>query len=461
MTSVNKGIAALEAKKAAKKNKGAAAHAPAPAPSAHPSNRLGLIGLPKVSNPSAKTKFAATLASLKIDPKSMLKQDYIEPSFSSGSIVLDWVLGLGAIYRRGRIYSFHGPMHTGKSTMCYQTAAAWQHASGETVVIFDTEGQVDLAYLQACGLDPDLTVVFQAVTVTEIIRIATTLMDAGDCHCFILDSIARLQGQDVDLKLAKSGKLPVPQPGQLARTVGFLLNTLQPLALKSESVLLIVNQESGIIPLTQEDQNAAKYPTISKPNYTLKGGKAASYHPTVMIQTASVKAKDGTAVTGEDEWLFPLVDKEKFAARHYEYNETKIKVLKNKASAGGYREYHMFARPGQGFDDWISVRELARRYKLIDYIGSQWVVGNPQAPIATYKTKKEAVKDLVYVENMDVLVPLRVLVIEAIKAEDPRNFAYEPTAEEKYIAGESDVPPPPRVDFEDETPGTTDIDLDD
>ena len=423
--------------------------------------RLGLQG-PRATNTAAATKFMSSMAALKVDKKSVLANDYIEPCFPFGSIVLDHVLGLDGIYRRGRIYSFHGPMHTGKSTMCYQAGAAWQHFSGEGVVLFDTEGQLDLNYIWSCGMDPALTRVIQAVDADEIIRIAKKMMEDDACHFFIIDSIARLRGQDASSSAqdekaqAKGGKVKKgpPQPGVQARLVSYLLDTLQPLALKSESVIAMVNQEVAVIPQTREEMNAVKYQTISNPSYSLKGGKAAQYHPTVMVQTAKVATKDGTTVAKEDVWLYPVVNKNAFMARTYAYNKTLLKVLKNKSSAGGYREYHIWVRPGQGIDDWISVRELARRFKLIDYVGGKWVIGDPAAPLATYPNQDAAVHDLVYAENMDVLIPLRDLVINAIKGCDPRAFAYEPTLEEKYMAGETDVVPPSRVvEFEDDGDG--------
>jgi len=66
---------------------------------------------------------------------------------------------------------------------------------------------------------------------------------------------------------------------------------------------------------------------------------------------------------------------------------------------------------------------------------------------------------------MAVLVPLRVLVIEAIHKDDPRNFTYVPTDEELIAAGEKEADPnaPKKVvDFEEEeTPFGTEEEVED
>jgi len=337
----------------APKTKAAATGTPAsPMISHQPRHHLGLTSTPAPVSAS-RDRYLKLLASMK-PGAALLPTTYIEPKFYMGSIVIDHVLGLDGIYRHGRVYSFHGPQHTGKSTMCYQMAAAWQHVSGEMVTVFDLEGQLDLNYLWSCGMIPELTTVFQTCEPAEILALATNFMDDGSCHLFIIDSLGRLKyGND---KVVKAGKNKVAPPGTQARTVSNFLDTLQPYALRTESIIALVNQEVGVIPQNQAQAQEMKYATISNPGYTLKGGKAAQYHPTVMLQTAKVNAKDGTTQKGDEKWIYPLTEKDSFAARTYGWNKTMLKVMKNKASGGGYREYHIWVRPGKGIDDWASVR---------------------------------------------------------------------------------------------------------
>ena len=387
---------------------------------------------------------------------SILDNNYVERVFPSDSIVIDEVLGLRGIPAHGRMLQVHGEEHSGKSTLLYHFAGAYQRHTRRPVWIWDIEGQLKTDYLWQCGLDPDpaMTYLRQTTDVNEILRNTWLLMGNGkepaDCDYFIFDSVSCMM-PPIPEKDIIAGKALDPKVGDQARMFKRFLQILQPRARISDSCIHFVNQQSAIIPQTQKEMQAQKYATITNWNYTITGGKAARYFPSIMLMTAKGKAFEGA---GDDEkWIFPAQGEGKDkvgVGRHWDINRTQLRVLKNKVNNGGYREYHLYIRPGGGIDDWASVRELAKHYGLISTVaGKGTVIGRVEAPIATFKTQAQAIQALVVEEQMDILTRLRPLVVDAIRADDPRSFRYERTAMDKFTAGDTDVAPP-GINLEDE-----------
>ena len=423
--------------------KGKAPTASASAPHVHATATTGASGPrlaatlpPDVAAEAAKRKAAlvAKLGTIKEHPKSIIENVKVERKFSAESIVLDEVLGLHGIPANGRMLQVHGEAHTGKSTLLYHLAGAYQRQTGRPIWIWDLEQQLELNYLWQCGLDPDPTMTFvrQTTDMNEILRNTWELMGDGlhtpDCDYFIFDSVGCMNVPVSDKDIKKNEALDV-SVGQQAKIVKKFLQIIQPRAVRSDSVIHFVNQQVSIIPQTAQEQRAMKYATVTNWNYTISGGKAARYYPSIMLSTELAKAFEGA---GEDEeWLFP--QQEEGASKHgvgrnWDINKSKVRVLKNKINNGGYREHHIYIRPGGGIDDWASVRELARHYDLINAGRGGVVVGKAEAPLATFKSKAQAIQALVIEQRMDLLEPLRELTVDAIRADDPRAFHYERTA---------------------------------
>lgn len=420
----------------------------------------------KADGSEQRRKFLQALGSIKEDPTTIIANDYVERIFETGSIVLDHVLGLKGFPCHGRMIQVHGEEHSGKSTMEYCAAAAYQREFDEPVLIWDFEGQLTTEYLAQCGLnmDPAYLQIRMPDSAEDCLRVTCELLEADACRCFIFDSVGWIM-PGTDMKEIRKGKAMDYRPGEQAKAFKKFLSILIPRARKADAVLLFVNQQIGVIPATQQEQNAVKYGTITNLPYTVAGGKAARYTPSIMLETSKGKAFEGAK---EDEvWLFAPGEDKAGAGRSWDINQTKIRVLKNKVNNGGYRAYHLYIRPGGGIDDWISVRELAHHYGLFSAVkGKGFVVGRADNPIATYKVKADAIEDVVIKQNMEVLVPLRALVVECIHADDPRSFGYERTALDKFNAGDAEVeglPPDVRrgvINLEDELGvGTDDVDL--
>ena len=415
--------------------------------------------LPKRGDGGASKRKALMeiIGTLKEDPRTVIPNDFHERSFPTGYIVLDEVLGVREIPFHGRIVQVHGDEHTGKSTILYCMAAAEQQVFGNPVMIWDIEGQLSTDYLWQCGLNPDpqMTLIRQSRNPNEILRITTNLMNSGACDYFIFDSVSHILPV-TSQKEIDQGKALNFQPGEQAKYFKKFLYTLMPPALYTDSALHFVNQQSCLIPQTQKEQMAMKYATITNWNHTITGGKAARFAPSLMYATAKGKAFD--KVGEEEEWLF--APNTAGIARSWNVNRTDVRVVKNKVNGGGYREYHLYIRPGGGIDEWISVRELAKQYNLIQKVAGGYIAGKAECPLATWRTKAEAIQALVIEQNMDLLIPLRALTVDAIRADDPTSFSYERTDLDRYIANEIQQYPGDTLELEDDTLGDDDVPLD-
>lgn len=429
--------------------------------------------VPKADGSAARKRFMATLSTLKEDPATIIANDYVERVFETGSIVLDHVLGLRGVYCHGRIFQVHGEEHSGKSTIEYCIAGAYQRTFDEPVMIFDFEGQLTTEYLRQCGLNmsPEYLQIRMPDSADECLKTVSEMLEIpkgeteAACRCFIFDSVGWIH-QGVDMKEIRKGKAMDTRPGEQAKGFKQFLRVLIPRARRADAALLFVNQQIGVIPANQQEQNAVKYGTVTNLPYTVAGGKAARYAPSIMLETSKGKAFEGS--DDKTYWVLAPGEDKAGVGRSWDLNRTNIRVLKNKVNNGGYRQYHLYIRPGGGIDDWASVRELADHYGLFSAVkGKGYVVGRAEDPIATYRTKNEAFEDVVIKQNLEVLVPLRALVVECIHADDPRSYVYERTALDRFNAGDAEaegLPPDVRrgvINLEDEDgPGTEGFDAD-
>ena len=172
--------------------------------------------------------------------------------------------------------------------------------------------------------------------------------------------------------------------------------------------------------------------SITNLNYTLPGGNSVRFSSSLSIEVTAAKA---FRAGGHDD---PFVLEPGDNKGDYVATKVKVRIIKNKATTGGYREYHLWLRPGSGLDDWISVRELARSYGLISNKGKRWIVGTEETPIKIYESKDDAIQNLVIDPDYEVLSRLKVAVAASIE-EDHGAFSTEITATDKYVAGDSEI----------------------
>lgn len=398
---------------------------------------------PKITEFSgdSKTAFLQALEAFGDDP-TIKKMDVEETFIPTDSIVLDYVLKLRGVPRGGRVIHIHGKEHGGKSTLTYNICKAYQKATGEPVCIFDFEGTATAEYLKRNGVNVnrDALVLFRESSIERSIQKTITLMKAG-VKLFVYDSIPRMKSQ-MDEKDIMNGNAFKGNYGAHAKALNLFFDAVLPYAQQYDCVLIMVNQIRARIDASMEAQLAQKYASITNLNYVLPGGYAVRFYPSLTIEVNVAKAL--RAGGGETDWdIEPGDNKGDYIA-----TRIKVRILKNKVTMGGYREYTLYLRPGRGLDDNISVRELAHKYNLIQRKGGKYVVGLESDPIATYATKDEAIRNLVIEEDPIVLKKLKQLVVEAIE-NDNDSFNAAITSEELAMVDE-DYAATTTVKFDDE-----------
>ena len=379
-------------------------------------------------------KRAAFLEALGVlDDATILQVDAEEKFVPFGSIVLDTVLRLKGMPHGGRVIHIHGKEHGGKSTLCYSAVRSYQKHENEPVAIFDFEGTCTGDYLRRVGVDTSRgsLVVFRPSSVEEAIKQTITLMKA-QVRLFIFDSIPRMKSM-VDEKEILNGGAFKASVGEHARGMQKFFDILLPYAIKYDCLFLMVNQIRARIEMTNEALMAAKYPSITNLPYTLPGGNSVRFVPSEMIEVNVAKTFRAGGFADDPFVLEPGDNKGDYVA-----TKVKVRILKNKITTGGYREYHLWLRPGTGIDDWISVRELARKYGLIFNKGKRYIVGTEENPIIAYDSKEEAIRNLVTDPDFDVLARLKTMVEEEVN-EDHGAYSAEISSAEKFLTGDSEA----------------------
>ena len=223
-----------------------------------------------------------------LDCVNLMKGRRVEDVVSTGSLVLDLILGGG--YARGRIASIFGPEAAGKSTLLQQLVVSAQML-GIPVVYYDPEAGADPIYMRTQGIDLNYSISFrkekkkitkpgffysQPSTGEQVYRhIFGTLdkmpdVDSGPpTIIFLIDSFAAMQSEEYDPKTGDSGRL-----GSNARMHSHYLGVLSPKLRKKGGLIVGSNQMRMSIgsygnPEKEAGGNALKY----YPDYKMKTRK--------------------------------------------------------------------------------------------------------------------------------------------------------------------------------------------
>ena len=386
------------------------------------------------------------------------KKDYrvVDPNVAEeripyGFVTLDDVCGLDGMPRRGRVIEIHGNEHSGKSTLTYGIVSAYQRFTGEPAVIFDFERTGDWNYLHKIGVDDSGCELIMPDSIQDAEKRTLEFMESG-VRLFVFDSIVRMR-EEVERKIVMDVKKShKTTPGEHARAMEcFFKNMLTPAA-RYDCVFLMVNQPRARIESTKDAQYAIKYPSFTNLPYILPGGKTCRFTPSVMIETMTHKAIRAGSEQ-EDAFLLEPGTGVKGDLQDFAATRIKVRILKNKTNGGGYREGSMYLRKGIGFDDNVTVRDLARDYGFISNVGKKWFVGkSAEEAIAGYPDQEAAIDDLVIKQNPEVLAKLRVLVKEAVRNDETGRHLLEVDSEtERYMTGLDDdaaIEMPARAAFE-------------
>ena len=273
-------------------------------------------------------------------------------SISSGSISVDFALGVGGL-PRGRISEIFGPESSGKTTLALQVVAQAQKAGGIAAYI-DVEHALDPGYAKKLGVDIDNMLVSQPDYAEQALEIANTLIASNAIDVLVVDSVAALVP-----KAELDGEMGDAFVGIQARLMSQAMRKLTGVVAKSNTCLIFINQIREKIGVM-----------FGSPE-TTSGGRALKFYSSVRIDIRRIGAiKEGDVVTG---------------------NRTRVKIVKNKVAAP-FREAEFDIMYGEGISREGDLIDLGVTHNQVEKAGS-WYSFNGERIGQGRENSKQFLKD--------------------------------------------------------------------
>ena len=198
----------------------------------------------------------------------------------TGSIGLDWALGIGGV-PRGRIIEIFGPESSGKTTLSLHIIAEAQKKGGICAFI-DAEHAMDPQYSKKIGVHIDDLLISQPDTGEQALEIVESLVRSGKLDVIVIDSVAALTPKD-----EIEGDMGAQHMGKQARLMSQALRKLTAITAKSKTVVIFINQirmQIGVM--------------FGNPE-TTPGGKALKFYTSVRLDIRRIaQIKKGEEIVG-------------------------------------------------------------------------------------------------------------------------------------------------------------------
>ncbi|MHC1737268.1 MAG: recombinase RecA [Ignavibacteriaceae bacterium] len=253
----------------------------------------------------------------------------------TGSMSLDWALGIGGI-PRGRIIEIYGPESSGKTTVCLHIIAEAQKTGGLAAFI-DAEHALDMQYARKLGVDIQNLLISQPDFGEQALEIVDTLVRSNALDVIVIDSVAALVP-----KSEIEGDMGDAHMAVQARLMSQALRKLTAAIARSKTSVIFTNQLRSKIGIM-----------FGNPE-TTTGGNALKFYASVRLDIRRIAAiKEGADVIG---------------------NRTRVKVVKSKV-APPFKEVEFDILYNEGINKLGDMIDLGTNMGIIKKSGAWFTYG--------------------------------------------------------------------------------------
>lgn len=251
-------------------------------------------------------------------------------SISTGSLSLDFALGIGGV-PRGRIVEVYGPESSGKTTLCLHIIAEAQKAGGLAAFI-DAEHALDVNYAKKLNVDTKNLLLSQPDFGEQALEIVDTLIRSNALDIIVIDSVAALVPRS-----EIEGEMGDPQMAMQARLMSQALRKITGAISRSKTCVIFTNQLRSKIGVM-----------FGNPE-TTTGGNALKFYASVRLDIRRIAAiKEGQNVVG---------------------NRTKVKIVKSKV-APPFKEVEFDILYNEGISKAGDIIDIATDRNILNKSGA-------------------------------------------------------------------------------------------
>jgi recombination protein RecA len=292
-------------------------------------------------------------------------------SISSGSLTLDYALGVGG-YPKGRVIEIYGPESSGKTTLTLHAIAECQKAGGIAAFI-DAEHAFDRFYAQNLKVNIDELIISQPDNGEQALEITDNLIRSGAIDIIVIDSVAALTPRS-----EIEGEMGDSKMGLHARLMSQALRKLTSNISKTNCTVIFINQLREKIGVM-----------FGNPE-TTTGGNALKFYSSVRLdirRSTQIKDTNGNVLG----------------------TKTRVKVVKNKV-APPFKLSEFDIMYSKGISKMGEIIDLGVNHGIIDKSGSWFSYGETKLGQG-----RDSVKAILN-DNPDLCEELESKIVEALKA---------------------------------------------